>query len=141
MFASVETPGGRTRRGAAAVELAMLLPMLTLLVVICCDFGRLFYAYQTVTNCACNGAMWLSDPVVQSTSKYASLNAAAMADATNLDPTALAVSSTSGNDAAGNPYVEVTVTYQFKMITSYLGFTTQTITRTVRMRVAPAIPS
>ena len=133
------SPGSRS--AAAAVELALLLPLLTLLLIICADFGRLFYAYQTVTNCARNGALWLSDPVSQASSKYPSVNAAATADATNLTASALTVSSTTGTDNNSNPYVEVTVTYQFQLITSYLGFSTQTISRTVRMRTAQATPT
>jgi Flp pilus assembly protein TadG len=144
MLGSVRTAVRRepgARRGAAAVELAMLLPLLTLLVVICVDFGRVFYAYQTVTNCACNGAMWLSDPAAQATSKYPTLDAAVTADATNLNPSALAIVSAAGTDINNNPYVEVNVSYQFQMFTSYLGFNALTISRTVRMRVAQANPS
>src|SRR5262245_57293809 len=84
------------RRAAAAVELALLLPLLALLLVISVDFARLYYHYMTITNCARNGAMWLCDPVAQSFSKYATVDAAARADATNLDPSRLAVFSKSG---------------------------------------------
>jgi Flp pilus assembly protein TadG len=129
------------RPAAAAVELALLLPVLTLLLIITVDFARLYYHYMTITNCARNGALWLCDPVAQATSKYSTVDAAARADATNLDPSKLAVSSTSGTDANANPYVEVTVTYQFPLITSYLGFNEQTLSRTVRMRTAPVTPN
>jgi Flp pilus assembly protein TadG len=129
------------RSAAAAVELALLLPVLTLLLVITVDFARLYYHYMTITNCARNGAVWMCDPVAQATSKYPSVDAAARADATNLDPSKLSVSSRSGTDASTNPYVEVTVTYQFPLITSYLGFNAQTLTRTVRMRTAAVTPN
>jgi Flp pilus assembly protein TadG len=129
------------RPAAAAVELALLLPVLTLLLIITVDFARLYYHYMTITNCARNGALWLCDPVAQTTSKYSTVDAAARADATNLDPSKLTVSSTSGTDANTNPYVEVTVTYEFPLITSYLGFKEQTLSRTVRMRTAPVTPS
>jgi Flp pilus assembly protein TadG len=129
------------RPAAAAVELALLLPVLTLLLVITVDFARLYYHYMTITNCARNGALWLSDPVAQATSKYATVDAAARADAVNLDPSKLSVSNTSGTDANANPYAEVTVTYQFPLITSYLGFNEQTLSRTVRMRTAPVTPN
>ena len=68
------------RQGAAAVELALLLPVLTFLLVISVDFARLYYHYVTITNCARNGALWLCDPVAQSTSKYATVDAAAQLD-------------------------------------------------------------
>src|SRR6516165_8448596 len=89
------------RQGAAAVELALLLPVLTFLLVISVDFARLYYHYVTITNCARNGALWLCDPVAQSTSKYATVDAAARADATNLDPSKLTVSSDSGIGSDG----------------------------------------
>ena len=129
------------RRAAAAVELALLLPVLTFLLVISVDFARLYYHFVTITNCARNGAMWLCDPVAQTTSKYATVDAAARADATNLDPSNLTISSSRGVGLDGNPYVEVTATYQFPLITTYLGFNAQTISRTVRMRTAPVTPS
>lgn len=130
-----------SRRAAAAVELALLLPLLTLFVVISVDFARLYYHHVTITNCARNGALWLCDPVAQATSKYASVDAAARADATNLDPSRLTVSSNAGVDADANPFVEVTVTYQFPLFTTYLGFSAQTLSRTVRMRTAPVTPN
>jgi Flp pilus assembly protein TadG len=129
------------RAAAAAVELALVLPVLILLVVISVDFARLYYHHVTITNCARNGALWLSDPVAQMTSKYATVDAAARADATNLDASRLTVSSTSGVDADTNPFVEVTVTYQFPLFTTYLGFNAQTLSRTVRMRTAQVTPN
>ena len=45
----------------------------------------------------------------------------------------------SGTDTYGS-YVEVTVTYQFQMLSGLLGSSTQTLTRAVRMRVAPSLP-
>jgi Flp pilus assembly protein TadG len=131
----------KRRRAAAAVELALLLPVLTFLLIISVDFARLYYHYVTITNCARNGALWLCDPIAQTTSKYATVDAAARADATNLDSSKLTISSKTGVGADGNPYVEVTATYQFPLITTYLGFNAQTLSRTVRMRIAPAIPS
>src|SRR6516165_3436704 len=98
------------RQAAAAVELALLLPMLTFLLAITVDFARLYYPWETITNCARNGALWMCDPVTQSTSKYATVDAAARADATNLDPSLLTISSTSGVGTDGNPYVQVTAT-------------------------------
>jgi len=129
------------RRAAAAVELALLLPVLTFLLIISVDFARLYYHYVTITNCARNGALWLCDPIAQTTSKYATVDAAARADATNLDSSKLTISSKTGVGGDGNPYVEVTATYEFPLVTTYLGFNAQTLSRTVRMRIAPIVPS
>ena len=132
--------GRRGRRGVAAVEFALLLPILTLLFVLAVDFSRVYYSALTVTNCARAGAIWASDPKAQPESPFASMSAAALADATNLSPTPTVTSGT-GTDALGQSYVEVTVTYNFKSITSYLGTKGNvTLARKVRTAVAPTIP-
>src|SRR5262249_40043185 len=102
------------------------------------DFARVYYHYLTVTNCARNGALFGSakPSYAQDT---AGIQTAALADATNLSPTPTVTSAT-GNDAAGNPYIDVTVRYPFQTITAYCVSNTITLTRTVRMRVAPAVP-
>jgi hypothetical protein len=47
-----------------------------------------------------------------------------------------------GVDAANNPYMDVTVTWQFPLVTNYplIGSSVQ-LSRTVRARVAPAAPN
>jgi Flp pilus assembly protein TadG len=127
---------GASRRAAATVELAILLPLLVFLFAIAVDFARIFYFSQTIQNCARNGAIYASN-LVTAQSPYASLQAAALADASNLDPQPT-VTSTTGTDAAGNSYVQVTVTWQFQGLTSVPGVpTTLDLSRTVQMRVAP----
>jgi Flp pilus assembly protein TadG len=135
-------PGrGKERQGAAAVELAVLLPLLAFLFVIAVDFGRVFYYSVTIETCARNGALYGSDPVAASQSPYKSISEAALADASNLQPQPT-VTSTSGTDTAGDPYVEVTVTWGFSTITNYPGVPSSTnLSRTVRMRIAPTTPN
>lgn len=130
------------RRGAAAVELALLLPFLSLLGLGAVDFARVFHAYATITTCARNGAIYASDPTASANSPYANYAAAAVADGASLIPqlTAAGVSSTNGSDAYGG-YVAVTVTYQLPMLTGLLGSSSQTLSRTVRMRVVPTSPN
>ena len=134
----------KVRRAVAALELAILLPFLAFLFVICLDFGRLFYHSLTIENCARNGALWASDPVTQSQSPYATVQDAALADGSSLRP-ALAsanVTSATGTDAHGDPFVTVTVTYTFHTITNYPGIADQwNITRAVQMRTVPTVPS
>jgi Flp pilus assembly protein TadG len=155
--------GDHLRRGAAAAEFAIVLPFLAFILLITVDFCRLYFTYNTITNCARNGALWASDPLANGTvtpsqSPYATVQAAAMADA-YFDPpndtqsilspalTASDITQTSGTDGTGpggiggNPTAIVTVTYQFNLMTSYLGFKTVTISRQVTMRVAPATPN
>jgi Flp pilus assembly protein TadG len=134
--------GRRRRRNAvAAVELALLLPLLVLLFVLAVDFARVYYFSLTVTNCARAAALYAGDPSVQNESPFASLEAAALSDATNLSPQPK-VASKQGTDELGQPYVEVQVSYAFSTITGYLGSAgSQTITRTIRVPLAPATPS
>lgn len=132
---------GRARHGAATVELAVLAPLLTFLFVVAVDYCRVFYDALTITNCARNGALYLSDPVAAAQSPYANVQEAALADANGLSP-APTVTSTNGVDADGNPYVEVTVTHTFQTITKYPGIPSPvTLVRSVRMRTAPAVPN
>ena len=134
--------GGHCRGGAAA-ELAVVLPMFVFVLIGAIDFCRLFFHYTTITNAARNGALWLSDPLAPTQSPYASFQAAALADANNLNPalTAANVTSLTGIDGHGNATVSVTVQYQFNMISTYLGFSNVNLSRQVTMRVAPTAPN
>jgi Flp pilus assembly protein TadG len=129
------------RQAGAAVELAVLLPFLALTAVIALDWARVFYYSVAISNAARQGAIYASDPVAAANSPYADVQQAALADTTNLSPQPT-VSSTSGADGAGNPYVEVTVAWTFSTITNYPGVDAPVkISRTVRMRVAPTTPN
>ena len=141
--------GPRRRKGGSAVELVLVAPVLCFMLVGAIDFCRVFFAYTTITNAARNGAVWASDPfanpsavgaVTPSQSPYATVAAAAMADANNLSPalTAANVTQTTGTDANGNATVIVTVQYQFPLITSFLGLSNVSLSRQVTMRVLPS---
>lgn len=135
------------RRGSAAVELALLLPILAVLFLFALDFARLYYHYSIVTNCARNGALYACDPTAAMASPYYNVDpslgvtAAALADASDLSPQPT-VTSTNGIDGNGNPYVDVTVVYPFATISNYPWLPNPIpLTRTVRMRVAPTLPN
>jgi Flp pilus assembly protein TadG len=129
------------RAGAAAVELAVLLPFLILISLVTVDWARIFYFSVIIDNCARQGALYESDPVAATQSPYASVTDAALADASDLQPQP-AVSTNNGVDEVGNPYIEVTVSWQFSTITNYPGINSLWImSRTVRTRVAPAAPN
>ena len=127
------------RRGAAAVELAVLLPCLCFVFVASLDFCRVFYYSVTVSNCARNGAAYGSADQVRARDTNGIL-AAAQADARfNLDTQRLTVNSSTDADAS---YVQVTVNYPFTTITQYPAIPRQTnLSRTVRMDVVPATPT
>jgi Flp pilus assembly protein TadG len=127
-----------SRPGAAAVELAVVLPFLAFLFVIAVDFARIFYFSQVIENCARKGALYASDPKAPAHNLYPDIQQAALGpDSTGLNPQP-AVTSTNGTDAAGNPYVAVTVTWTFSTITRFPGVpNNMTLSRTVQMRTAP----
>jgi Flp pilus assembly protein TadG len=137
----------RLPTGAAAAELALLLPILVLLLLVTIDFARLFYAAITITTCAENGALYACDPASQSQSPYASVTAAAQADASSLSGTLTVdtmystsltdssfTSTTPVYDSSGNGYVRVTVTWTVPTSFSYPGAPSQ-FSRSVKMRM------
>ena len=135
----------RSRPATAAVELAVLLPFLMFIFLLAVDWARVFYYSVVITNCARQGALYESDPVAMTHSPYATVTDAALADAPDLQPPpTVTTTSTSPPllDAAGNPYVDVTVTWQFVTVTNYPGIGSGvTLSRTVRTRVAPVTPN
>jgi Flp pilus assembly protein TadG len=117
--------------------LAVLLPLLVFLFVIAVDFARIFYFSQIIENCARQGALYASDPKAPASNLYSSTQQAALADAAGLNPQPTVTSAT-GTDAAGNPYVSVTVAWQFNTIMSFPGVPNSVnMSRTVQMRMAP----
>jgi Flp pilus assembly protein TadG len=129
------------RRGTAVVELAVLIPFLVMLFLVTVDFARVFYFSLTLTNCARAGALYASDPVAATESPFPSVESAALADATNISPQPT-ISSATGIDASGRPYVEVTATYTFTTITQFPVIPNQVqLTRTVRMLLAASTPN
>jgi len=133
--------GGR-RRGGAATELAVWLPLLVFVLIVAIDFCRLFFSYTIITNAARNGALWASDPLANGTvtpsqSPYATVQDAALADANNLNPalTAANVTSSPTIPPPNGGQVKVTVQYQFNMISTYLGFSNVNLSRQVTMLV------
>jgi Flp pilus assembly protein TadG len=142
---------GHSRRAAAAVELAICLPLMMFLFMVTIDWARLYYYDLMIANCARQGALWASDPVAQAQSPYATLSQAALAEYQNFSwpgspPT---VSSANGTDGNGNATVAVTVTWNIPQGQSGLfptyapgspdpGFTMlSSLSRTVTMRMAP----
>jgi Flp pilus assembly protein TadG len=134
-------PTRRRRTGTAVVELALLLPLLVLLFLVAADFARVYYFSLTLTNCARAGALYASDPAIMLESPFPSVQAAALADATNISPSPT-ITQSSGADALGRPYVEVTAAHTFGTITGFPGIPDSTqLRRTVRMCVAANTPS
>jgi len=113
MFARV-----REDRGATAVEFALLLPMLLLIVMGIVDFGRMLNAQQTLTQAAREGArlVALGQPNVSGRTQAA---------ATGLSPVGVAISSScpTGAGPGSNGSVQTSYSFQFTPGLGYLvGF-------------------
>ena len=136
------------RRGAAAVEFAVLLPFLMFLAVIATDWARLLYHTMTIEQAARCGTLYAADQTTQFESRYynavetTAVNNLVRAEASNLDQSKLANPTIDRFTDNGKPMVTVTVQYQFKTITNFPGVPAdQTLTRQVTMRVFPAQPN
>jgi Flp pilus assembly protein TadG len=103
------------RDGAAAVELATLLPILIFCSMAVVDFARVVYVEVTLQSCARNGAMYefYSATGMSIPSGWTSLSAAASADA--LSGMTVSATATSPGLASSN-HVTVTATTTFKLI-------------------------
>jgi Flp pilus assembly protein TadG len=97
-------------RGAAAVEFAIMLPLLLLIVFGIIDFGRALNAQVTLTQAAREGARLdaLSQPNVVSRTQAA---------ATGLSGVGVTIVSACGPGAGPNANATVKVTYTFKFVT------------------------
>jgi Flp pilus assembly protein TadG len=128
------------RRGVAATELALILPLFVLLFVLAVDFSRVFYVRFIVINAARCGALYGSTGASQA-ADTATIEQKARAEADDLDPTLLAVVVASTADSASNPCIDVTCRYSFQMVTSYLVARELNVVARVRMPVAPVLPT
>jgi Flp pilus assembly protein TadG len=141
-------PKLRSRCGAAVIEFAILLPVLSFLFIVSIDFARLFYFSLALKNCARNGAYYASDyPGIYS---YGSPSAAALADAGDMSPAPNVTvgydASSTGTFSSSTPvrpgYVKVTVTWTFQTVTGYPGVpNTWNLAQSEIMEMAPVTPS
>ncbi len=99
-------------RGAAAVEFALLLPVLLLVIFGIVDFGRALNAQITLTQAAREGARLAA--LGQSSSAVVSR---AQAAATGLSPVTVTVSSTCPVNAGAGVDAVVQTSYSFSFIT------------------------
>jgi Flp pilus assembly protein TadG len=108
--------GARRDRGAAAVELALVLPILLLVIFGVIDFGRMLNAQITLTQAAREGARWAA--LGQS-----GVPARVTAAAPGLNGVSTTVTACPANPAVG-ANATVTATYRFSFITPFGAIST-----------------
>jgi Flp pilus assembly protein TadG len=126
-----------SRKGAAATELAILLPFLALAFAVVLDFCRAYHVTQTIQSSAQAAAWYASGTAYAAAGKSAedAAKQAAAAEAASLqpplDPDKVVVTFT------GN-LVRVAVTYDVPLVTPFVNASgSVTVTRSVTMNLAP----
>jgi Flp pilus assembly protein TadG len=129
----------RSCRGQSLVELALIAPVLIILALGIIDYGRVYFAYVSVTNGARTGADYASTDATAA-ADLSGIEAAALAETSNLldqSPTNPDVVVATGTDAQGYSYADVTFSYTFETIFPWPGLPDSfNVERTVRTRVA-----
>jgi Flp pilus assembly protein TadG len=128
-----------SRRGAALVEAAIVLPVMIMLVGIAADYSRIMYSTVTLSGSARNGALYEFDPMNVAESNYGSYSTAASADGTNLGNNLTMSESTA--TANGDTDVTVNANTRFNTISSWLILPKQqTVNRAIVVRKAQMTP-
>lgn len=127
----------RSRRAAATVELALVLPILAFAFVAGADASRVFYFSQLLTEAATKGAQFASNDDLAARLPYATPEEAALVDLQNLKPTpTVAVELIDSDDFST---ARVTVTYTFRPICSQFGvMESLKLSRSAQMRLHPS---
>jgi len=121
---------GRDRRGASAIELGLLLPLLLTIALGAIDLGRFGYSHLAVTNAARAGAAFASMHDYSTATKPswdAQLNAAVAAEMASIigsDPSAaanLVVTTVRTVESDGLRRVRVTAQYPFETVVGWPG--------------------
>jgi Flp pilus assembly protein TadG len=115
------------RRGLAATEFALILPLLVTLVLGTLDFGRFAYYYIAVTNAARAGAAFgCMNPQTPATwlrwrAKVVQAAADEMTGQTGYAPEQLTVGVITTDESNGLWRVQVTASYPFQTLVSWPG--------------------
>jgi Flp pilus assembly protein TadG len=128
----------KSSRGQSLAEFALVLPVILVLVLGAIDFGRVYFAYVSVTNAARNGAHYASGSPVAA-EDAGGIREAVLEETSDLldtSPTNPSVAVATGTDGQGGLYADVTVSYAFSPIFPWPGLPDSVeLDRTVRARV------
>jgi Flp pilus assembly protein TadG len=126
------------RRGTAAAEAALVLPVLLFFLVAVIDLGRLGKVADSLSNAARNGAQFGSASTTAAADS-AGIRAAAMTEMAglpNVSSTNPSVTATSVT-YSGTNFIQVTVTYDMTGTSIFKLFPVNSMTRTVQMPMMP----
>ena len=126
----------QNNRGVAAVELAICLPILTLLVFGSIEFGLLFYNQQVITNASREGVRagitgTVNADIITIVENYCDGKLINLNGSSELETGAVTVS---GPDTNNDLTVRVDYDYNF-LLASILGFTDKTLSAQTVMRM------
>jgi Flp pilus assembly protein TadG len=111
-------------RGAVAVEMALLLPVLVLLLLGIMEFGRAYNAQVTLTNAAREGVRVMAITNVEADAKTAATNAASTLRMTSTNPAftfTFTTETTTYTSCAAGRQVSMTISYTLDSLTGIAG--------------------
>lgn len=116
----------REEQGAVAVEMALFLPVLVLLLLGIMEFGRAYNAQVTLTNAAREGVRVMAINNVQADARTAAKNAATDLGLADSNFTFTTSPTTSPATCAAGRQVTVTISYTLSTLTGIAGPFTMT---------------
>jgi Flp pilus assembly protein TadG len=131
---------GRGQEGAAAVEFALILPVLVLLTLGALDMGHMFYIDHLITNASREGARYaakyvdpsIGDPSSAAISAYVTGTASGQLNYSQFNLPNLTVTGTITNNIAT---VTVSANKEWFVLNGLLGLDTKVLTATTAMKM------
>lgn len=117
----------RDQRGGAAIEFAIVAPVLFTIVFGGIDMGRMLYADQSLQNATQKAARYYSLNSSYSTSSVTQYLQSQVAGGMGAQVSVSYASTSSCNSNANVTCTTITATYPFTFAASYLGFGSKTI--------------
>lgn len=117
----------REERGAVAVEMALLMPILVLLLLGIMEFGRAYNAQVTLTNAAREGVRVMAIKNVENEARTAAISAMSTLNPTTVNPSfaftfaTTPVTSPSPTTCAAGRQVTMTISYTLDSLTGIAG--------------------
>ena len=138
----IRRPPRSKRRGAMAVEMAILLPLLMFMAVVGVDYARIFSRAIVIEAASRNACYWAAQHPDNSVNTTG-IQAVALRDLTEFTTGGVTPTITSQkyNGGDGFEHIRVTVTVNFSTVSNFPGVPSSTnLSRTTDMRICPKTP-